>query len=419
MNPYITILAFSAVIILSFLFNQISKRTNIPSVLMLIGLGMGIKAVLQNYGLVDKVFGLNTILEILGNIGIVMIVLEASLDLELHREKAGMMVRAFIVAAVSFTAIMFAIGFLFNHLFPESNLYTCLVYAVPLSIMSSSIIIPSIGALSPEKKEFMVYESTFSDIIGIMVFYFMLGAEGVSDGSTVAFGVLVNIVLTILLSVFAAFAIVIAMKRLTMEVKLFLIVALLLFLYSLGKMFHLSSLLLILAFGLVLNNTHIFFRKNLRRFIDRRQIAEILADFHKLTLESAFLIRTFFFVIFGFSISFASLYSWDIARNSLIIVAIFYALRFVFLRIIAPGNVLPELWIAPRGLITILLYFSIQKSKGFSIPAFDTGLLLYPVLITSMIMTIGLLTYRGKKVTDALLSQLPRIKQIKPENEDN
>ena len=79
----------------------------------------------------------------------------------------------------------------------------------------------------------------------------------------------------------------------------------------------------------------------------------------------------------------------------------------------ARTHLFPELFIAPRGLITILLYFSIQKSNGFTIPAFDTGLLLYPVLITSLIMTIGLLTHKGEKVSDALLSQLPKLKHTK------
>ncbi len=413
MSPYITIIAFSGIVILSFFFNQISKRTNIPSVLMLIGLGMGIKAVLNAYHVAQQDFGLDTILEILGNVGIVMIVLEASLDLELAREKRGLMIRAFFVAAVSFTVILFALGFLFQHLFPASHFYTCLVYAVPLSIMSSSIIIPSVGSLSKNKREFMIYESTFSDIIGIMVFYFMLSAEGSTDNTSVAIDIGLNILFTVLLSVFAAFALVFSMQRLTMEVKLFLIVALLLFLYSLGKMFHLSSLLLILAFGLVLNNTHVFFHGRFKRYFNDNIVKEILSDFHKLTLESAFLIRTFFFVIFGFSISFASLYSLEIALNSLIIVAVLYAVRFLCLRFMARTHLFPELFIAPRGLITILLYFSIQKSNGFTIPAFDTGLLLYPVLITSLIMTIGLLTHKGEKVSDALLSQLPKLKHTK------
>lgn len=409
MNTYITIVGFSSIVILSFFFNWISRKTNIPSVLMLIGLGMGIKAVLAANGISGDRFGIDTILEILGNIGLVMIVLEASLDLELKRSKLKLIVRGFLVAGFGFSATLFAIGFLFSYLYPETHFYNCLVNAVPLSILSSAIIIPSISSLSPSKKEFMVYESTFSDIIGIMVFYFMIGAEGATDKTAVALGIGSNILITLLFSVVAAFLLVVFIQRLTMKVKLFLIISLLLLMYSVGKMFHLSSLLLILAFGLVLNNTHLFANGKLRKFFDEKVMKSILHDFHTLTLESAFLIRTFFFVLFGFSIALSSLYSWKVALNSLLIVVAFYLIRYISLRIFSPKNIFPEVFIAPRGLITVLLYFSIMKTKTFAIDGFDPGLLLYPILITSMVMAIGLLTHKGTKVSDALLSQLPRL----------
>lgn len=407
MSPYITIIAFSSIVILSFLFNWVSRKTNIPSVLLLIGLGMLIKTFVQYEGKSGKDFGLDLILEILGNVGLVMIVLEASLDLELRRHKLRLLLQSFTVATIGFTATMFALGYFFLLIFPGSSFYTCLVYAVPLSIMSSAIVIPSVMSLSSAKREFMVYESTFSDILGIMVFYFMLGAEGISSKSEVALNIGLNILLTVLLSVVSAFLLVILIQRLTMKVKLFLIIALLMLLFALGKEFHLSSLLMILAFGLVLNNAQLFFRGKLGKYFNEGVMTEILRDFHTLTLESAFLIRTFFFVLFGFSISLASLYNWHIAVNGIIITAIFYAIRFLCLRFITKKHVFPELFITPRGLITVLLYFALLKTPQFKIPGFDPGLLLYPILITSLIMTIGLLTHKGQKVSDALLSQLP------------
>ena len=50
-----------------------------------------------------------------------------------------------------------------------------LMLTIPLSILSSAIILPSIEDLNEKKKEFMIYESTFSDIIGIVAFYAVLG----------------------------------------------------------------------------------------------------------------------------------------------------------------------------------------------------------------------------------------------------
>ncbi|MCT4562023.1 MAG: cation:proton antiporter [Crocinitomicaceae bacterium] len=409
MNPYLLIIMVSSVIILSFFFNIISKKTNLPSVLLLIALGMGIKGVMNMTELRDKDLGIDSLLEVLGNIGLVMIVLEAALDLKLERRKAGLLLKSLSVSVLSLTGGIFGIAGLFMYIFPGTHFYTASIYAVPLSIMSSAIIIPSVGALRGVKREFMVYDSTFSDILGIMVFYFMLGEEGTAGGTSFG-GIMSNIFATILMSIVVAYGLVYLFQHLKMQVKLFLIIGVLLLMFALGKYFHLSSLLTILAFGLVLNNTDVFFPGRFAKFFDREAVKPILHDFHNLTLESAFLVRTFFFVLFGISITLSSLYDWRVAVNGVCIVAILYAVRYVALRLISKDNLFPELWIAPRGLITVLLFFVILKDPRVNIPGFDPGLLLYPIIITSIIMTIGLITHQGEKVKDVLFNKLPLVK---------
>ena len=413
MNPYLLIIALAGIIILSFFFNVLSKKTNIPSVLMLIGLGMGVKTWMQSQGIINEDLKLNSILEVIGNVGLVMIVLEAALDLKLEREKTGLILKSFIIATLGIAGSMFALGGFFLYIFPSTNLYTALVYAIPLSIMSSAIIIPSVGRLVGKKKEFMVYESTFSDILGIMVFYFMIGADGGAGEGSIFWEIALNIIGTIILSVIVAYVMVYLFQHLQMQVKLFLIIGILLLLFAVGKYFHLSSLLLILAFGLVLNNTEVFFQGRLKKIFDAEKVKPILHDFHTLTLESAFLVRTFFFVIFGLSISISSLYNFEVAVNSFAIVAILYLIRFILLRVFAKEYMFPEVFIAPRGLITVLLFFVLMKNDSFHIANFDTGLLLYPILITSIIMMIALITYRGEKVKDVLMQNVPGLKNKK------
>lgn len=410
MNPYLLIIAASAVIILSFFFNILAKKTNIPSVLMLISLGIGIKLGVEGMNINTEDFDYHSVLEVIGNVGLVMIVLEAALDLKLEREKAKMILSSFLVAIVALAASTLGITYLFQFMFPDAELYTRIIYAVPLSIMSSAIIIPSVGGLTGVKKEFMVYESTFSDILGIMVFYFLIGADTPqSTGGSVAVDILLNIGLTILLSVLVAYSLVFLFQHLKMQVKLFLIIGVLMLMFAAGKFFHLSSLLIILAFGLVLNNTDLFFRGFLSKHFDSVKVKPILHDFHILTLESAFVIRTFFFVIFGMSITLTSFYDLTVFLNSLFIVAVLYAVRYLTLLIFARKNIFPELFIAPRGLITILLFFVLTNGEQYVIENFDTGLLLYPILITSIVMTISLISYRGEKVTDVLLPQIALI----------
>ncbi|MBL1279975.1 MAG: cation:proton antiporter [Fluviicola sp.] len=414
MNPYLLIIGIASIIILSFFFNILSKKTNIPSVLMLIALGMGLKAWMHAQGIIDDDLKLDSILEIIGNVGLVMIVLEAALDLKLEKEKAGLILKSFIVANLGIAGSMFALAGFFMYIFPSTTLYTAIVYAIPLSIMSSAIIIPSVGRLTGKKKEFMVYESTFSDIIGIMVFYFMIGADGGAGQGSLFWEIFLNIAGTIVLSVIVAYVMVYLFQHLQMQVKLFLIIGVLLLLFAVGKVFHLSSLLLILAFGLVLNNTEVFFQGRLAKIFDAEKVKPILHDFHTLTLESAFLIRTFFFVIFGLSISVASLYNLEVAINSVVIVAILYVIRYILLKIFAKEFLFPEVFIAPRGLITVLLFFVLIKNDSFTIDNFDTGLLLYPILISSMVMMVALISYKGEKVGEVLFHKVPLIKH----NED-
>lgn len=417
MNPYFLIIALAGIIILSFFFNVISEKTNIPSVLMLIGLGMGLKAWMTSQGIIDDDLELDSILEVLGNVGLVMIVLEAALDLKLERDKSGLILRSFLIALLGIGGSMFALGGFFMYIFPDTSLYTAIIYAIPLSIMSSAIIIPSVGRLIENKREFMVYESTFSDILGIMTFYFMIGADGGAGGGSLILEISLNVLGTIVLSVIVAYVMVYLFQHLQMQVKLFLIIGILMLLFAVGKIFHLSSLLLILTFGLVLNNTDIFFQGRLSKIFDKEKVKPILHDFHTLTLESAFLIRTFFFVIFGLSISISSLYNFEVAVNSAVIVAVLYCIRYLLLRVFGKGHMFPEVFIAPRGLITVLLFFVVAKNDSFTIENFDTGLLLYPILITSMIMMVALITYRGEKVTDVIFQKLPLRKNNKEDKE--
>ena len=221
MNPYLFIIAASSVIILSFLFNIIAKRTNIPSVLMLILLGVIIQLTLWKPDLNSKGNGIMIVLEILGNVGLIFIVLEAALDLELKREKIGLIIRSFFMALITLFVSAFAIAGLFILLW-DVSLFKALIYAVPLSIMSSAIIIPSVGSLVTHKKEFMIYESTFSDILGIMFFYFLKDNGHAEGASEVVGSVLLNIGITVVIAAIASYLLVGLFQQLKMHAKYFL-----------------------------------------------------------------------------------------------------------------------------------------------------------------------------------------------------
>lgn len=390
MNAYNLIIALSCVIIFSHIFNFVSKRTKVPSVILLILLGVGIKLVMD-YNNYDQDALIFSTLEVLGIVGLIMIVLEAAIDLELSKEKWPIIWKSFLVALLSLMVCAFAISFIINQVFQEDPIIS-LVYAIPLSIMSSAIVIPSVNGLFAHKKEFMIYESTFSDILGIMFFYFLIENIGAESTGTIVYSIIGNIVITIVVSVAISYALVLIFQRLVGDVKLFMLIAVLILLYAIGKQLHLSSLVIILVFGILLNNTHLFFFGKIKSWIDSKMIGSILKDLHLVTRESAFVVRTFFFVVFGTTIDFRALLDLEIVGVSLMIVAVFYVSRFLLLKLFfLKKSILPELLITPRGLITVLLFFSIPAELASD--TFNSDIILITILTTSIIMTWGLIRY--------------------------
>jgi len=379
----------SIIVIVSYLFNLVAKRYSIPSVLLLILLGLGLKGLVSATGLETP--ELTPILEVLGIIGLIMIVLEASLDLKLEGDKRKLISRAFFTALVNLVLSSLLIA-LVMMVYIKVDLTTGLLYAVPLSIMSSAIIIPSVSVLNENKKEFMVYESTFSDILGIMLFYFLISSLETDSVGEMSLDVLLNLSLTVLVSLAASYFLIFLFQKIRTELKLFLLIAVLILLYSLSKMFHLSSLLIILVFGLILSNRSIFFPGKIRKYLKEDQMATIFDNFKMITLESSFVVRTFFFVIFGFTIVLASLLDLKVWLVSILILGILYGLRWAWFRLVIRKDIYPDVWMAPRGLITILLFFSIPEN--LVVAEFNTGILLLVILASSILMAVFLIKYR-------------------------
>lgn len=398
MNAYNIIIALSCVIIFSHIFNFISKRTNVPSVILLIILGVGINFGLELYG-----FGINNYvmgtLEVLGIVGLIMIVLEAAIDLELTKEKWPTIWKSFLMALISLVSCAFIISFIINQFYREDPIIS-LLYAIPLSIVSSAIVIPSVGNLVNKKKEFMIYESTFSDILGIMFFYFVVENVETTNANAVIYSVIGNIVITIVVSVLLGYGLILMFQRLKGDVKLFMLIAVLVLMYAIGKQLHLSSLVIILIFGLILNNSKLFFVGKLKDWIDESTINGILKDLHLVTRETAFVVRTFFFVVFGSTIDLKALLNLQVLGISLGIVAVFFAIRFILLKIFynKEDSILPEFFISPRGLITILLFFSIPAEIQSDL--FQPDIILIVIVATSIMMTIGLVKFGDEEHGD-------------------
>lgn len=392
-NDYYVIIAASLIIIISYFFNVFSKKTGVPSVLLLILFGILIKYGGAALGFEDIDVHVTPYLGILGTVGLILIVLEAALDLRIRKSKKKLIIRSLVAALLGIAVNAVLLTLLIQFVVGGIEFSVGLIYAIPLSIMSSAIVIPSVSTLPEEKKEFMIYESTFADILGIMIFYAAL--DGVSATGTVeaTFSIGGNLLLTLIVSVVASLLIFFIFNKLKGEVKLFLLISILMLFTTIGKVFHLSTLLLILIFGLLLRNQFLL-PKFIRDRLDNNEFSEIFKNFNLITLESSFVLRTFFFVVFGTSIVLASIFEVQVWIISIIALIILYGSRFLLLRIFVGEDVVPELYLAPRGLISILLFFSIPDE--YTLFDFETGTLLFMIIATSIIMATGLISYKKK-----------------------
>ncbi|HEY5966924.1 MAG TPA: cation:proton antiporter [Chitinophagaceae bacterium] len=376
-----------SLVVVSYIFSIISRYIRIPSVLLLLFAGIGLRYVADQSGL--SIEFPSRMIEILGTVGLIMIVFEAGLDLKLGRNKLKLIRNSFfsalvilIISCVLITAILYY--------WLNQPIVNCIVYAVPLSIMSSSIVIPSLHPLTSAKKEFLIYEASFSDIIGIMLFNYFIADELMTWRSVGIFGA--NIVISIILSLLLSFILFLVLAKTKLNIKFFLIFSLLILLYAGGKTFHLPSLIIILVFGLMINNWDKIPISKLSHYFPQTQVESLRHLLHSITAESSFLVRTFFFLLFGFSIQLNFAGEKEVLIVGSLIVLALLLVRYLYLRFFLHTNIFPEVVFIPRGLITIVLFYKIPPA--LMLTSFNQGILFFIILCSSIIMTIGMIFYK-------------------------
>jgi len=392
LDPYTFLIIVSSLIVLSYLFDMGAKRTKVPSIILLLTTGILLKLAATMFEVTLP--GLRSILELFGIIGLILIVLEGTLDLELTKEKFPL-IRKTLVTATLTLLITAALIAWFVNFWLGVPYQMAIINAIPLAVISSAIAIPSVTNLSPAKREFIVYEATFSDIIGIIAFNFAVQNDTIGVGSFVTLGL--DLVSIFVISIVCCIILLFFIDRIKSHIKFFLIIAILILLYSVGKKLHLSSLLMVLCFGLMLNNAALFVKGRIGKIISLAALEAEIIQLKQINGESAFVIRTFFFLLFGFSINLQELLMLNIWVLGFTIFTITLVVRYLYLQYAAKIPLIPELFIAPRGLITILLFYSIPAQ--YQIMEMNESVLFFVILLTSLFMMVGLLLTR-KEVKD-------------------
>jgi len=404
MDATLILIIFSLLVVFSYLFDSFARKTKFPSVILLMLTGMITRAVLEFYNFTPWGI-LDDLIKVLGTVGLILIVLEGALELEISKEKMGIMIRGFLAAAVLLLANIVIISQLLDVFF-EITYEAAILHAIPLSIISSAVAIPSASGFDKHTKEFVVYESTFSDIIGILIFSYAI-RQFETQAPLIGVASLTNLGLQLLgiivISVCITFLLFQLMKSIVHPVKFFLLLALLVLVYAIGKYLHLPALVTIFIFGLILSNSTYFLPAYFLRGVKPEKLEDQLKSFHLLTAESTFLVRTFFFLFFGFSISLSNLSDPSAYWYGLLIVGAMLLARYIYMAVstlkIKPSNLTYH---APRGLISILLFFQIKEldNPQFQSDQIDQNLLLIVIILSIAILLIGTMKKTPQTGTD-------------------
>ena len=368
---------------MAYLFALTSAKTKIPSVLLLLILGWAIKqiTVFLNIQLPD----FNPALPVIATIGLVLIVLEGSLELKIDRTKTGLILKSFLGALFPIIILTFAIAYGF-HYFGGYELRNCFINAIPFCIISSAIAIPSAVNLDEKSKEFVIYESSLSDIIGVLVFNFVLFNEVYDQTTFLNFGL--QILLILIISLVATIGLSMLLARIDHHVKFVPIILLVVLLYTVLKIYHLPGLIFILLFGLFVG--HLDKLKNLAwigKLVSYDPAKEV-EMFTVLTIEGTFLIRSLFFLVFGYLLETSELFDATTVIWAVVMVLLFLFVRTIQLAI-SRLPIAPLLFVAPRGLITILLFLYITPEE--SIALVNKSLIIQVIVLTVLVMTFGMM----------------------------
>jgi len=393
MNTLSILIVLPLLVVFSYLFDAIARKTKFPSVILLMFTGIIIRTATNLYGFTDFGF-LDKLIPVLGTVGLILIVLEGALELDIKKEKLPVILKGFFAAALILILNIIAVSWAFENLLNIEH-KTAVIFAIPLAIISSAVAIPSAAGLLNREKEFVVYESTFSDILGIMIFNYAIrqfesNQTLISAESIIALGL--QIIGVIVVSLIITYLLFQLLQKIEHHVKFFLILALLVLVYAFGKFFHLPALVTIFIFGLFLSNVKALLPGFMQRYLDLNQTEKGLHEFHILTAESTFLVKTFFFLFFGFSISLVEFSSIAPFIYGVLIFGIMLLIRYLYF-IVTTFKIKPSplVYMSPRGLISILLFLQIKEVTfvNTSRSIIDEQVLLVVILASMLMMTLG------------------------------
>ena len=387
------ILSICVLLLLAYFFDLTASITKIPSVILLLLLGWLAQQTCYFFDI--KMPNLEILLPILGTVGLILIVLDGALELQLNKERIPIVKSSFWMAILSmaFMAIVFTVFIKYTQ---DTTFKIALTNIIPMCIISSAVAIPTVKSFSKYTKEFVIYESSFSDIIGVLFFNFMALNAVINFTSVGMF--IIQFILIIVVSFFSILGLSFLLNKIDHHIKYMPIILIVILIYTISKSFHLPALLFILLFGLFLGNIDELNRFQFLQILKPDSLKNEINKFKEIVIEATFLIRALFFILFGFLIHTDEVFNSDTIYWSIGIVFSIFVIRYLFMKLLKIPSDNNILYVAPRGLITVLLILSMDKES--SLYFVNNSLLIQVILLSSLFMMFGLMFSKKDVATE-------------------
>jgi len=147
-------------------------------------------------------------------------------------------------------------------------------------------------------------------------------------------------------------------------------------------------------FGLIMENFDELDKFEWIHKLKPKQLDKEVQKFKELITEAAFLIRSLFFLLFGFLMQTEDILNPETLGIALGVCALIYLIRALQLKYFKV-KLMPLLFIAPRGLITILLFLSIPEVNR--IPFVSKALIIQVIVLSALFMMVGLIFNKQEK----------------------
>lgn len=381
MNPTEILAGLALLVFLGLLLEEFFRRTGIPDVLVLLGLGIAGAA----FGLVD-VRSLSGVASVFTTAALVLILFEGATQMRLGELRTSLG-GATLISVLGFFSTVAVVGAIGTVLFGMRPLAALLLGSI-VGGTSSAVVIPMVQTvrLAPRTRTVLTLESALTDVFCIVFALALVGALTSAAGG-VSFGAMgtqlgIGFVGALAIGAICGLAWAFGLRALRQRrASLVALAAAVFLVYAGAEAAGTFGAIACLAFGVVLGNAPSFAR--------RTEGLELAQGERLFLSEVAFLLKVFFFVYLGASLDLGGFRPW---LFGLLVTAGIYAIRPAVVRLSLPPSVTPRRdatvasALVPKGLAAaVLASVPVQAgiAEGHAIEAATVGAILMSITLSS------------------------------------